>query len=140
VHIAECAFRSHDYAQAIAEYTAVLERSATGDVAFRARFQIANSYALLEQYADAITIYEDLLRTPESLSLQFNLEIKLELAFCYSQQEDYAQAVALYEELEDAAQSEVTLDTELIARRKERILERLAELNRAPQEVDWKRR
>ncbi len=138
--IADCHFKSREYTDAITEYSVVLDRYSTSRYVPRARFQVANGYALTDEHAEAIAIYEDLLGTPESLSLQFNVDIKLELAFCYSQQEDYARAVSLYEELEQLEDSTITLDTELITRKKERSLKRLAELNRAPEEVDWKRK
>ncbi len=138
--IADCHFKSREYPQAITEYTVVVDRYSTSEYVSRARFQIANSYALVDKCADAITIYEELLQTPESLSPQFSVDVKLELAFCYGQEEEYDKAVSLYEELELLADSEVTLDSELIVRKKERILGRLAELNRTPEEVDWSRK
>lgn len=138
--IAGCHFKSREYADAITEYSVVLERYSTSRYVSRARFQLANAYALIDKPADAVAIYEDLLHTPESLSLQFSVDIKLELAFCYSQQEEYAKALSLYEELEQLEDSTITLDTELIIRKKERTLDRLADLNRAPKEVDWSRK
>jgi len=138
--IADCYFKSREYADAITEYSVVLDRYSTSRYVPRARFRVANSYALTDKHADAIAIYEDLLSTPKSLSLQFSADIKLELAFCYGQQEEYARAVSLYEELEQLEDSTITLDTDLITRKKERSLERLAESNRAPEEVDWKRK
>ena len=138
--IADCYFKSREYAGAITEYSVVLERYSTSRYVSRARFQVANGYALIDKHADAIAIYEDLLHTPESLALQFSVDIKLELAFCYSQQEEYGKAVSLYEELEQVENSTITLDTELITRKKKRTLDRLSELNRAPEEVDWKRK
>jgi hypothetical protein len=46
----------------------------------------------------------------------------------------------LYEELEELEHSGVALDADLITRKKERTLRRIADLNRKPQEVDWSRR
>lgn len=138
--IADCVFKNRDYAQALTEYGVILDRYAATAYAPRARFQVANSYALLDQCPDAVTIYEDLLQTPESLSPQFSVDIKLELAFCYSQQEEYERAVALYEELEQLEDSSIVLDSHLISKKKDRVLERIADANRAPQEVDWSRK
>jgi len=138
--IADCYFKLREYPQAIIEYGVVPEQYAQSDYVLRARFQIANSYALIDKCEDAIAIYEDLLHTPQSLTPQFSVDIKLELAFCYGQQEEYGKAASLYEELEQLENSEITLDADLIARKKERTLQRLAELNRKPEKVDWSRR
>jgi TolA-binding protein len=137
--IADCHFRLQDYSQAIIEYEYLTKRYPMSEYVARAQFQIANSYALTEACERAVEIYETLLHV-EGLSQQFVAEIKLELAYCYGQQEQYSKAVELYEELEQLDARSVSLDSDLIARKKERTLKRLAEANRKPQEVDWTRK
>jgi tetratricopeptide (TPR) repeat protein len=138
--IADCYFKLREYPQAIDEYAVIVERYSQSTQVPRARFQMANSYALVDNCEAAIAIYEDLLQMPQSLSPQFSADIKLELAFCYGQQEEYGKAVSLYEELEELEHSGVALDANLITRKKERTLQRIAELNRKPQKVDWNRK
>lgn len=137
--IADCYFKLREYPQAISEYTTLTERYPQSEHIPRARFQIANSYALTEAWEEAVVIYEELLQT-DGLLRQFVADIQLELAYCYGQQEEYDKALKLYRELEQMHTSDVSIDKELIARKVERILKRLAELNRKPQEVDWSRK
>lgn len=138
--IADCHFRLQNYAQAITEYDQLIQNYPASEHKVRAQFQIANSYALTEACDKAIEIYETLLQTEEALSQQFVVDIKLELAYCYGQQEQYSKAVELYEELEQLDVRAGVLDSELIARKKEHTLQRLAEANRKPGEVVWTRR
>jgi TolA-binding protein len=134
--IADCYFKRREYPQAIAEYTTLTERYPQSEHIPRARFQIATSYALTEVWEEAVVIYEELLQI-DGLLHQFVADIQLELAYCYGQQEEYDKALKLYEELEELDANDVSIDKDLIARKKEHILKRLAELNRKPQEVDW---
>jgi TolA-binding protein len=137
--IADCHFRLQNYSQAITVYEELTHDYPTSEHAARAQFQMANSYALTEECDRAVEIYESLLQS-EGLPQQFIAEIKLELAYCYGQQEQYSKAVALYEDLEQFDARYVSLDSNLITRKKERTLKRLAEANRKPDEVDWTRR
>lgn len=136
--IADCYFKLRKYPQAVIEYE-TLKDSLNPEYVDRAQFQIANSYALTEACEEAIKIYETLLQR-EGLSEQFIADVKLELAYCYSQNEEFSKALVLYGELEQQDSQDVSIDRDLIVRKKERALQRLAESNRKPLEVDWTRR
>jgi tetratricopeptide (TPR) repeat protein len=134
--IAECYFRLSNYEQAIAEYEVLVEQySDTGDVA-RAQFQIASSYALTEAYDKAIERYETLLQS-DTLSKQNVADTKLELAYCYTQNEQFTEALERYEELLKLESASVSIDSELIMRKREQVLKRIEESNRKPGKVKW---
>jgi tetratricopeptide (TPR) repeat protein len=134
--IAECYFRLGDYEQAAIEYARVAENYPDSEKTAHAQFQTANSYALREAYEKAIALYETLLNA-EALPAQLRADTKLELAYCYKQQEQYSKALALYEDLLSLDTSNVLLDSELIMRKKERVLKRIAESTRQPDKVQW---
>jgi len=136
--IGECYFSLGDYAQAITEYEVLRDHYSGGEYFKRANFQIANSYALTENYPKAIELYKELLLS-ETLSDQFVVNVKLELAYCYKQTGEFQKALDLYEELLEVDTRQVALDSDLIARKRERILERIIQNNRKPREVNWKR-
>jgi tetratricopeptide (TPR) repeat protein len=134
--IAECYFRLNDYEQAITEYEVLIEQYPNSEYLSRSKFQIANSYALIEAYEEAIELYEALLHS-DTLSDQLAVDIKLELAYCYSQKELFTKALELYEELLNIDSKTVSIDSELILRKKEQTLKRIEEENRKPSEVQW---
>ncbi|MDY0096151.1 MAG: tetratricopeptide repeat protein [Candidatus Vecturithrix sp.] len=137
--IADCYFKLHEYDQACSEYETLLEAYPESSYIPRAKFQIANSYALREQWENAIALYEELLLS-ESLSEQLMIEAKLELAFCYEQQERFEDALALYLTLEEAAPHTALIDVDVLMRKIERVEESIAASNKGPSEVDWGRR
>lgn len=139
VAIGECYFKLGDYEQAIAEYKILSERYPESKYVAKTKFQIANSYALTEVYDKAIEIYEALLES-DTLSEQLGVDTKLELAYCYKQTDQLTKALELYNELLELDSKSSFIDSDLIARKKERILQRIAESNRKPGKVDWKRR
>jgi len=136
--IAEGYFKFNNYQQAIAEYETLIKQYPNSPYVARANFQIANSYALTEAYDKAIEHYEALLQAG-SVSEQLAADIKLELAYCYGQKEQFPKALDLYEGLLKVNAKDVSLDKELILKKREQILKRLEESAREPGEVQWKR-
>jgi tetratricopeptide (TPR) repeat protein len=134
--IAECYFRLSDYEQAITEYEVLVEQYPDTRDVTRAQFQIANSYALTEAYDKAIELYDMLLQS-DTLSPQFVADIKLEIAYCYTQEEQFTKALELYEELLQLESASVSIDSELIMRKREQVLKRIEESHRKPGEVKW---
>ncbi|GAK55367.1 putative TPR repeat lipoprotein [Candidatus Vecturithrix granuli] len=137
--IAECYFKLHDYDQACLEYEALLEQYPESRYVPRSKFQIANSYALREDWERAITLYEELLLS-ESLSEQLLIETKLELAFCYEHQQQFEDALELYVELQDVVSHSTVIDIDVLMRKIERVQESIAESKKSPSEVDWSRK
>ena len=137
--IAECYFKVHDYEQAMAEYIRVVEQYPESSYRSRATFQIANSYALQENWEQAITIYEELLGS-DTLPEQLIVDIKLELAFSYEHQEDFEKALKLYLELQAIDPNEVIIDITSLARKIERVHESIAESQKGPSKVEWERK
>jgi TolA-binding protein len=137
--IADCYFRLSDYDQAISEYEVLVKQYPASEYVARAKFQIANSYALQEVYDKAIELYKALIPL-NTISDQLVVDAKLELAYCYKQKEQFTNALALYEELLKNDSQNVSIDKEVITRKKELILKLIAANSREPGEVDWKRR
>jgi tetratricopeptide (TPR) repeat protein len=100
---------------------------------------VANSYALQEQWEQAMTLYEELL-TLGSLPAQLAVETKLELAFCYEHQELFDDALKLYQELEEIDSTQVIIDTASVARKIERVQEALKDSKKGPAKVQWQRK
>ena len=98
-----------------------------------------NSYALREEWEQAMTLYEDLLMS-ESLSEQLLIETKLELAFCYEHQDKFEEALHLYVELQEVVPNNVVIDMDLLMRKIERVQESIEESKKGPSEVEWKRK
>lgn len=137
--IAECYFKLHEYDQACLEYETLLEQYPDSRSAPRAKFQIANSYALREQWDKAVTLYEELLLS-ESLSEQLLIETKFELAFCYEHLQQFENALELYVELQEIVSHTSVVDIDVLMRKIERVQESIAESKKGPSEVDWSRK
>lgn len=137
--IADCYFKLHDYDQACSEYEILLAQYPHSSYVPRSKFQIANSYALREQWDTAIALYEELL-VSESLSEQLMVETKLELAFCYEHKQQFEDALALYVELQEVAPHTAVIDIDVLTRKIERMQESIAESKKGPSEVDWSRK
>lgn len=137
--IADCYFKLNNYQQAIPEYETLLTKYPESPAGALAQFRIANSYALMEAYDQAIKRYEALLRTG-NLPAQLAADAKLELAYCYTQKEDFPTALKLYEELLALDAPNVVLDKKLIAEKKDQLRKRIAESEREPDAIDWKRK
>jgi len=134
--IAECYFRLNDYDQAITEYEIFVAQYPDSEYISRSKFQIANSHALTEAYDEAIELYEALF-SQDTLSRQFAADIKLEIAYCYTQKEQFTKALELYEELLEVDSEGVSIDNDLIMRKREQVLKRIDESNRKPGKVKW---
>ncbi|GAK49715.1 TPR repeat protein [Candidatus Moduliflexus flocculans] len=138
-NIGECYFKQHDYQQAMREFQALVDAFPDNSRAPMAGFQIANSYALLEQWEEAISRYQELLLL-DTLTPQLRAEIMLELAFCYERVELFDLALKLYQELRQMDPAVAMLDTAVIDRKIERAKEALKDSQKAPAAVDWKKR
>jgi tetratricopeptide (TPR) repeat protein len=137
--IAECYFKLNEYQLALVEYEMLVELYPHSDYFYRARFQIANIYALQEDWDQAIALHEELMqnsRLPEQLSA----DNKLELAFCYEQNERFEEALLLYEELLVVDSENVVIDLSLVDRRITRAKEAVEASKKGPGKVDWKRK
>lgn len=138
-NIGECYFKQHDYQQAMQEFQALTEAFPDHPRVPMAKFQIANSYALLEQWEEAISRYQELLLL-DTLTPQLRAETMLELAFCYERVELFDLALKLYQELRQMDPAVAMLDTAVIDRKIERAEEAIKEGEKAPAAVDWKKR
>lgn len=137
--IAECYFKLHDYEQAMMEYKRLVEQYPNSSYVPRTTFQIANSYALEEEWEQSISLHEELLLS-DTLSEQLVADNKLELAFCYEQQERFEDALKLYQELQGIDPKTVVIDMTLLERKIERVQKSIKESKKGPSEVDWKRK
>ncbi|PID58829.1 hypothetical protein CSB45_02185 [candidate division KSB3 bacterium] len=137
--IAECYFKSSEYQLALIEYETLAEQYPESEYAYRARFQIANIYALQEDWNQAIALHEALLQD-NALPEQLSTDNRLELAFCYEQNERFQDAVKLYEELLAVDSEQVIIDLSLVERRMLRAEDALKAAGKGPAKVDWKRR
>ncbi len=138
-NIGECYFKQHEYPQAMQEFQALVDAFPDNSRIPMTKFQIGNSYALLEQWEDAMTLYQELLLL-DTLTPQLRAEIMLELAFCYERVELFDLALKLYQELRDMDPTVAMLDMTVIDRKIERAEEALKESKKAPAAVDWKKR
>lgn len=138
-NIGECYFKQHDYQQAMQEYQALLDAFPDNARIPMATFQIANSYALLEQWEEAVSRYQELLLL-DTLTPQLRAEVMLELAFCYEQVELFDLALKLYEELHKMDPATAMLDMSVIDRKIERAKDAIKESKKAPAAVDWRKR
>ena len=138
-NIGECYFKQHDYPQAMQEFQTLVEAFPDNERVPLAKFHIANSYALLEQWEDAITLHQELLLF-DTLTPQLRAEIMQELAFCYEQVELFDLALKLYQELRGMDPAVAMLDMAVIDRKIERAEEALKESQKAPAAVDWRKR
>ncbi len=137
--IAECYFKLHDYEQAMTEYQLLVDQYPESAQSPRARFQIANSYALQEEWETSVALQEELLNS-DDLSEQLRADIKLELAFGYEQIDRFEDALALYDELLDVDPNVVTIDLALLERKITRVQEAIKESKKGPAKVEWKRK
>ncbi len=137
--IADCYFKLLDYGNAMTEYQALVEQYPESVQLPRAKFQIANNYALQEDWESSIALQEELLHSG-TLSEQLRAETELELAFGYEQTERFEEALALYEELLNIDFNVVIIDVALLERKIERVQEAIKESKKGPSKVDWKRK
>ncbi|PIE35103.1 hypothetical protein CSA56_05530 [candidate division KSB3 bacterium] len=137
--IADCYFKLLDYGNAMTEYQALVEKYPESVQLPRAKFQIANNYALQEDWESSIALQEELLHSG-TLSEQLRAETELELAFGYEQTERFEEALALYEELLNIDFNVVIIDVALLERKIERVQEAIKESKKGPSKVDWKRK
>ena len=137
--IAECYFKLNDYQLAMDEYKTLVEQYPESRYLPHAKFQIANSYTLLEDWDQAIALHEELLAS-DALPEQLSADNKLELAFCYEHNERFEEALQLYEELLAVDSENVVIDLSLVDRRISRAKEAIEENNKGPGKVDWSRK
>ncbi len=137
--IAECYFKLSDYQSAMSEYKVLLEQYPESSYFPYAKFQVANSFALLENWDGAIALHEELLHS-DALPEQLSVNNKLELAFCYEQNERFEEALKLYEELLAVDSENVVIDLSLVDRKITRSKEAIEESKKGPDKVKWKRK